>query len=103
MPIVKPKKSKNPHDGSSLDDFLRDEGIFDEVEAAALKRAVALKLADLMEKENVQKTTMAKRMHTSRAALDRLLDPSNTSVTLATLNRAAKALGRKVKIQLVPA
>lgn len=103
MPTVKPNKTKNPHDGSSLDDFLQQEGIYDEVEAAALKRAVALKLADLMERKQVRKTAMAKRMHTSRAALDRLLDPANTSVTLATLNRAAKALGQKVKIELVPA
>src|SRR2546428_11257470 len=103
MHTAKPKKTKNPHDGSSLDDFLREEGILEEVEAAALKRAVALKVADLMDKKNVKKTAMAKRMHTSRAALDRLLDPSNISVTLATLNRAAKALGRKLKIKLVPA
>ena len=85
MPTAKPKKTKNPHDGSNLDDFLREEGIFEEVEAAALKRDVALKLVDLMEKENIKKTAMAKRMHTSRPALDRLLDPSNPSVTLATL------------------
>ncbi|MFZ4596631.1 MAG: helix-turn-helix domain-containing protein [Verrucomicrobiaceae bacterium] len=103
MPTSKPRKIKNPHDGSSLDDFLREEGIHEEVEAAALKRALALKLADLMEKKSVKKTAMAKDMRTSRAALDRLLDPANTSVTLATLNRAAKALGRKVKIELVPA
>lgn len=75
----------------------------EEVEAAALKRAVAMKVADLMQKQNVQKTVMARRMRTSRAALDRLLDPGNTSVTLATLNRAAKALGRRVKIDLLPA
>ncbi|CAN5914215.1 hypothetical protein BH11VER1_BH11VER1_25820 [soil metagenome] len=102
MPTSKLKKTKNAHDGSSLEDFLHEEGIHAEVEAAALKRALALKLADLMEKKSVQKTAMAKNMRTSRAALDRLLDPSNTSVTLATLNRAAKALGRKVKIELVP-
>ena len=102
MPTPKPKKTKNPHDGSSLDDFLQAEGIHEEVEAAALKRAFALKLADLMQEKSVQKTTMAKTMRTSRAALDRLLDPANTSVTLATLNRAAKALGRRVKIELVP-
>src|SRR5581483_10724747 len=101
MTTAKLKKIKNPHDGSSLDDFLREEGILEEVEAAALKRAVSMKVADLMRKENVKKTAMAQRMHTSRAALDRLLDPTNTSVTLATLNRAAKALGRKVKIDLV--
>ena len=69
MPTSKPNKTKNPHDGSSLDDFLREEGIFDEVEAAALKRAVALKVADLLEKKNAKKTALAKRMHTSRATL----------------------------------
>ena len=103
MPTPKPKKTRNPHDGSSLDDLLREEGIHEEVEAAALKRVIALKLADQMQKQSVQKTTMAKSMQTSRAALDRLLDPSNTSVTLATLNRAARALGLRVKIQLVSA
>ena len=103
MSTAKPKKSNNPHDGSNLDAFLREEGLLEEVEAAALKRAVAMKVADLMRTEKMQKTTMAQRMRTSRAALDRLLDPANTSVTLATLNRAAKALGRKVKIDLVPA
>jgi|SRR5579862_9707200 len=102
MPTPKPKKTKNRHDGSTLDDFLREEGIFEEVEAAALKRALALKVADLMREQHVPKTAMAKQMHTSRAALDRLLDPGNTSVTLATLTRAAKALGRKIKIDLVP-
>lgn len=102
MPTAKQKKNKNPHDGSHLDDFLEDEGIFEEVQAAALKRAFALKLTDLMEKQHVKKTSLAKQMRTSRAALDRLLDPANTSVTLATLTRAALALGRRVKIQLIP-
>jgi predicted XRE-type DNA-binding protein len=102
MPTAKPKKSKNPHDGSTLDDFLREERILEEVEAAALKRALAIQIADLMENRQMRKAAMAKQMHTSRAALDRLLDPSNTSVTLATLTRAAKALGRKIKIDLVP-
>jgi len=102
MSTAKQRKTENPHDGSSLDDFLREEGILEEVEAAALKRAVSLKVADLMRKQKVPKTVMAGRMHTSRAALDRLLDPANTSVTLATLNRAAKALGRKLRIDLVP-
>src|SRR5258708_21842855 len=103
MRTAKQKKANNLHDGSSLGDFLREEGIMEEVEAAALKRAVAMKVADLMQKKNLKKTVMARRMRTSRAALDRLLDPANTSVTLATLNRAAKALGRRVKIDLLPA
>ena len=103
MPTRKLKKNKNPHDGSNLDDFLKEEGILEEVEAAALKRAVAMKIAELMTRDRVKKTVMARQMRTSRAALDRLLDPSNASVTLATLSRAAKALGRKIKIELVPA
>ena len=103
MPTPKQKKTKNPHDGSTLDDFLKEEGLFDEVQAAALKRAFALKLADLMEVKQMNKTSLAGQMRTSRAALDRLLDPANTSVTLGTLTRAAWALGRKVKIELVPA
>ena len=102
MPTTKSKKSKNPHEGSTLDDFLREEGIFEEVETAALKRALALEIADLMEKQQMRKAAMAKQMHTSRAALDRLLDPTNSSVTLGTLTRAAKALGRKIRIDLVP-
>ena len=103
MPTPKQKKTKNPHDGSTLDDFLKEEGLFDEVQAAALKRAFALKLADLMEEKQMNKTSLAGQIRTSRAALDRLLDPANTSVTLGTLTRAAWALGRKVKIELVPA
>ena len=103
MPTPKQKKTKNPHDGSTLDDFLKEEGLFDEVQATALKRAFALKLADLMEEKQMNKTSLAGQMRTSRAALDRLLDPANTSVTLGTLTRAAWALGRKVKIELVPA
>jgi len=75
----------------------------EEVQAAALKRAVALKLNDLMKKNQVNKSAMAAHMHTSRAAIHRLLDPKNTLVTLATLHRAARSLGRKVKIEIVPA
>jgi antitoxin HicB len=101
MPTTKPKK--NPHDGTTLDVFLEAEGISEEVQAAALKRAMALRIADLMEEKEIKKTALAKRMHTSRAALDRLLDPSNPSVTLATLTRASAALGHRVKIELVPA
>ena len=95
--------SKNPHDGQTLDEFLSEEGILEEVEAAAIKRAVALKIIDLMRENDVPKIQMARQMRTSRAALDRLLDPENTSVTLATLTRAAHALGKKVKIDLVSA
>ena len=95
-------RSKNPHRGGSFDDFLAEEGILAEVEEVALKRAFALAIADEMRRQQLRKSTLAKRMQTSRAALDRLLDPDNTSVTLATLNRAAKAIGRKLKLELVP-
>lgn len=96
-----PLKNKNPHRGSNFDDFLREEGLLEAVQAAALKQALALKFADIIRLKRINKTAMAKRMHTSRAALDRLLDPTNTSVTLATLTRAAAAVGGKLKIQLV--
>lgn len=102
MPTSKTVKTKNKHRGSSLEDFLKEDGILEEVQAVALKRAVALKLHDLMKKKKLSKSAMAAEMRTSRAALHRLLDPENTSVTLATINRAARALGRKVKIELVP-
>jgi len=94
---------KNRHAGSDFDDFLKGEGIFEEVEARALKRAFALGVQDLMAKQRLTKAEMASRMTTSRAAVNRLLDGNNTSVTLGTLNRAAKALGRKVRIELVSA
>ena len=95
--------NKNKYRGSNFDDFLREEGILEEVEVKAAKRAVALQLEKLMASQSLSKNAMAERMHTSRAALDRLLDESNPSVTLSTLGKAAQALGRKVKIELVVA
>lgn len=86
-----------------MESLLKKDGLQEEVHAAALKRAVALKLDDLMKEQRVNKSAMAAQMQTSRAAIHRLLDPENTSITLATLNRAARSLGRKVKIELVPA
>jgi DNA-binding Xre family transcriptional regulator len=73
------------------------------VQAAAFKRALALKMNDMMKEKRLNKSAMAARMRTSRAAVHRLLDPKNTSVTLATLNRAARSLGCKVKMEFVPA
>ncbi len=103
MPTSKAAKSKNKHRGSSFDSFLKKEGLYEEIHAAALKRAIALKLDDLMKEKRVNKSALAAQMRTSRAAIHRLLDPENTSITLATLNRAARLLGRKVKIDLVAA
>jgi hypothetical protein len=92
---------RNKHVGSSLDDFLREEGILEETRAIALKDAVAWQVQKAMEKEKITKVEMARRMRTSRAALDRLLAPGNASVTLQTLTRAARAIGRDLRIELV--
>jgi len=103
MPTSKAAKSKNKHRGSSFENFLKKEGLLEDIQVAALKRALALRVRDLMKQNRLTKSAMAAQMRTSRAAVHRLLDPANTSVTLATLNRAARSLGRKVKIELVPA
>jgi antitoxin HicB len=95
--------NKNKHRGGDFRDFLKEQGILGEVEARALKAAVSLQLDHLLKESALTKTQMAARMKTSRAAVDRLLDASNSSVTLNTLGKAARALGRKVKIELVPA
>ena len=92
---------RNKHIGSSLDDFLRDEGVLEETRAIALKDALAWQVQQAMDRENITKVEMAKRMHTSRAALDRLLTPGSASVTLQTLTRAARAIGRDLRIELV--
>jgi DNA-binding Xre family transcriptional regulator len=93
---------KNIHRGSGFRDFLKAEGILEEVEERAMKKALALQLEKLLAKNELTKAEMAARMKTSRAAVDRLLDASNPSLTLSTLGKAARALGRKIKIELVP-
>lgn len=93
---------KNTHRGSDFRDFLKEEGILEEVEKRAMKKAVALQLEKLLAKKEMTKSEMAARMKTSRAAVDRLLDASNPSLTITTLGKAARALGRKIKIELVP-
>ncbi|HWA88671.1 MAG TPA: hypothetical protein VG889_01455 [Rhizomicrobium sp.] len=94
------KTKRNPHLGSTFESFLKEEGIFDEVVVAVTKRMLARRVAELMKKQNVTKSTMAKRMKTSRAAVDRLLDEGNTSVTLQTMGRAAAVLGKELSITL---
>lgn len=89
------------HLGSDFDDFLEEEGLLAEVEAVAVKRVVAYQIEELMKEMNLTKTAMARRMETSRAALDRLLDPANESVTLHTLERAAFALGKRLRVEFV--
>jgi hypothetical protein len=94
------KKKMNKHIGSNFDDFLRDEGILEEVEVAALKSVLAYLLQKEMEEKDIPHTKMAKLLGTSRSGLARLLDPENQSVTLLTLNKVASVLGRKLEIRL---
>jgi len=90
---------KKRHIGSNFDDFLREEGLLADAEAVAIKRVVAMQVATMMEKQQLSKAEMARRMNTSRSALDRLLDPTNASVTLQTLERAAQALGKRLRVE----
>jgi hypothetical protein len=86
--------------GASFADFLDEQGIREEVEGQAVKELIAEQISTAMKEEGLSKVAMAERMHTTRAQLDRLLDPANPSVTLATLQRAAKAVGRHLTIAL---
>ena len=90
----------NPHFGSSFQDFLKEEGIAEEVNAAAIKHVLAWQLVEEMKRQGISKNQMAKRMQTSRAYLDRFLDPNNDKVQLDTLQRAATAVGRKLRLEL---
>ncbi|HQV94974.1 MAG TPA: XRE family transcriptional regulator [Anaerolineales bacterium] len=91
---------KKKNIGSNFDDFLRDEKMLERAQAVAIKRVIAFQIAEEMKQRKLSKTDMADKMMTSRAALERLLDPSNSSVTLSTLERAASALGKKLKVEL---
>jgi DNA-binding Xre family transcriptional regulator len=95
------KMKKKGRIGFSFDDFLREDGIYEEVTARAIKRVIARQLGVLMQEQGLTKSELAKRMETSRAQLDRLLDPENESVTLGTLTRAAHAVGRNLRMELV--
>lgn len=86
--------------GSSFDDYLREEHLFEEVQATAIKRVIAYQIVREMKRRKLTKGALASRMKTSRAALDRLLDPTNPSVTLFTLERAASALGKRLRVEL---
>jgi DNA-binding Xre family transcriptional regulator len=91
---------KTKHIGSDFDDFLKEEAILETSTAVALKRVIAWQIAQEMKIQNMTKTTLAKKMHTSRAALNRLLDEEDASLTLTTLAGAADALGKKIHFQL---
>ncbi len=90
----------NKYTGSDFDDFLREEGILEEVTARAHKRLLALQLSEAMEASKISKTQLAERLQTSRSQIDRLLDPDNTTVTLDSLERLAHAVGRQLKVEL---
>ena len=87
--------------GDTLDDFLEEEGLLAEAEAIAAKRIIAYQISLLMNEQNLSKAEMARRMQTSRAAVDRLLDPNNESATLTTLEKAALALEKRLQVALV--
>jgi antitoxin HicB len=92
--------SRNPHIGSAFSDFLKEEGLYEEVTAHAIKRVLAWQIAQAMKTQGLTKVEMAKRMQTSRAQLDRLLDPKNDKVQLDTIQRAAAAVGRRLLLEL---
>jgi N-acyl-D-aspartate/D-glutamate deacylase len=100
---VNRKRKKPNHSGSTLDSLLKEDGILEEVEAVAIKRVIAWQLAKIMKAKKISKRTMAARMHTSRSQLDRLLDPDNAAVHLATITRAARVVGKKLRLEFVDA
>ncbi len=91
---------KNPHVGSTLESLLREDGTYEDTKNHAIKAVLAYKLAQAMKAQNLSKARMAERMETSRSQLDRLLDPENEGVTLHTLERAAAAVGMRLKLEL---
>ena len=95
--------SKNPHIGSSLDEFLKEEGIYEDASNYAVKRMLAWQVEKAMHDQGITKTEMARRMGTSRAHLDKLLDPENDKVQLDTVQRAASVVGRRLRLVLVKA
>jgi hypothetical protein len=90
------------HIGSDFDDFLIEQGLAEEVSAAALKRVISWQLAEAMKAQGITKTALALLMHTSRTVVDRVLDQNDAGMTLATLASAAKALGQRVEVRLIP-
>lgn len=92
----------NPHLGGDFEDFLKEEGIYSEVTARAVKKVIAAQLKESMEQQDIKKTSLAAAMHTSRSSLDRLLNENDTSLTLTTLTGAASALGLRVNISFEP-
>jgi hypothetical protein len=100
---AKKKNGVVEHTGSTFDSFLEEEGIREEVEAVAVKRVISWQLAEAMRKKKKTKQALAKELHTSRSQLDRLLDPQNIAVSLDTITRAARALGKRLIIRIADA
>ena len=95
------KRVTNRHKGSSIDDLLKDEGVFEEFQARAVKEVIAWQLGQAMKERKLSKRRLALMMHTSRTQIDRMLDPNDGNVTIETLQRAAAIVGRKVQVELV--
>jgi antitoxin HicB len=94
-------KRKNPQIGPLFEEWLKEQGIHEDVTNASIKRVLAWQLEQAMKEQKLSKAEMARRMETSRPQLDRLLDPDNEGVTLDTLTKAAAAVGRKIRLELV--
>ena len=94
-------KNEKGRIGSSFEDFLKDEGTYEETTATAVKRVLAWQLTQAMESKQMSKNRLAKEMKTSRSQLDRILDPDNTGISLEAVMKAARVLGRQVRIELI--
>jgi predicted transcriptional regulator len=94
------ERKPNRHRGSSLDDFLEQEGVLPEFRAQAIQEVIAWQLAEAMKERGLSKAALARLMHTSRTQVDRVLDPANGNVTIETLQRAAELVGRKLQLEL---
>ncbi len=94
-------KTSNPRSGTTFDDFLKEQGMYDEITAKALKRAITEQLKDAMQTQQLTKVAMASRMETSRTQVDRLLDPDNLRIQFDSLVKAASAIGKRVEIRLI--
>lgn len=99
-PAHRAKAKKARASEETFDEFLASQGTLEASEEVAIKRVLAWQIAEAMKEQGITKTAMAKRMRTDRRQLDRLLDPSNSSVTLGTLRRAANAVGKTLRVEL---
>lgn len=97
---MKKTEKRNPHIGSSVDEFFAEDGLLEEIEAAAVKRVISLELKSELERKQMTKSELARRLETSRSQLDRILDPDNESITLNTLMKAAALLGKRLHVSL---